>query len=176
MESPRGRGTGTAAALARAPAQTGRPRRIRAPRRPRETRAAGPASRARRLAAERREERGAREGHAENRAHAAESRGQEHARERLALRRLVELLGADDHEVDGPDSCGEPAHDRNHVRDVRDTRVAHETKRALELRARRRERVDDHERDVKDRRSDEETDRDEEGAENDPADERPAAE
>src|SRR5450830_1906733 len=176
MESPRGRGTGMAAALARALARAGRPRRIRAPRRPRETRAAGPASRAQRLAAERREKRGAREGHAEDRAHAADNHGQEHARDRLALRRLVELLGADDHEVDGPDSSGEPAHDRDHVRDVRDARIAQETERPFKLRFRRRERADDHERDVDDRRADEETARDEQRAENDLGDEGASAE
>src|ERR1035441_4567626 len=176
MEFPGGRGTGTVAALARAPAPMGRPRRIRAPRRPRETRAAGPASYARRLVAERREERGGREGHAKDRAHAADDGREQNPEEGFARGGLVQLLGADDDEIRRPHAGHETSEQRDDVCDVRDTRVAHETKRALELRTRRRERADDHERDVKDRRSDEKSDRDEQGAQNDLADERPSTE
>src|SRR5271169_4478951 len=147
MESPRAPGTGTAAAPARAPAPTGRPRRTRAPRRPRETRAAAPASCVRSLAVERREDRRAGDEGGDRDAHTADDGRKDDSGERLARGGLVQLLRADDDEIRRPDARDEASEDRDDVRDVCDARVAHETKRPLELRAGRRESADDHERD-----------------------------
>src|ERR1035437_9086692 len=175
MGTPWASGTGTPAFPARTRAPTGRPRRRRAPRSPRGNRTACPASCARRLVAALREERRAREDGTDRDADAADDGRKEDPEEGLALRRLVQLLGADDDEIRRPHAGHETAEDRDDVRDVRDARIAQETERPFELRFRRRERADDHERDVDDRRADEEAARDEQRAENDLSDERASA-